>query len=62
MGAFRGDYAAWKSIGYDSGRWVMNTVKYNSRDNEWEGSWWKINYSRADITKYEERLNHQQYS
>lgn len=56
MGAFRGDYAAWKSIGYDSGRWVLNTVKYNSRDNEWEGSWWKINYSRADITKSEERL------
>jgi hypothetical protein len=57
MGAFRGDYAAWKSIGYDSGRWVLNTVKYSSRSNEWEGSWWKINYSRADITKSEERLN-----
>lgn len=57
MGAFRGDYAAWKSIGYDSARWVLNTVKYSSRSNEWEGSWWKINYSRADITKSEERLN-----
>lgn len=56
IGGFVGDYEAYKSIGYDSARWVMSNVRYDAKMDEWNGVWWKINYSRADITLSEQRL------
>jgi hypothetical protein len=55
-GTFIGDYAAHKSIGYDSSRWVTNMVKYDAKLDEWNGAWWRINYSQGDITVSNERL------
>jgi hypothetical protein len=56
MGEFAGDYEAWMSIGYDGARWVMNNVRYDAKMDNWNGVWWKINYSRADIVLSEQRL------
>ena len=56
MGGFAGDYAAHKSILYDGTTWVLNSVRYTAKMDEWVGSWFAINYSQTSIVIGSERF------
>lgn len=55
MGVFEGNYAAHKALSYDSTTWVVNRLELNSLTDEWTGTWFAIQVSRADITQSTER-------